>query len=112
MGRTPPRSSSIGDYGNAGHAESTSRHEPRNRSFSGAMLPNPFRRTRVTTAPAPLAVAGLDAPIAVRTSPRARRMSLRVDPVDGPVRVVVPRSETPRVGKACVVTGYTRWSPY
>jgi predicted metal-dependent hydrolase len=44
---------------------------------------DPARRT--------LAVAGIDAPVEVRVSARARRLTLRVDPADGLVRVVVPR---------------------
>jgi len=38
----------------------------------------------------PLAVAGLPAPVELCFSPRARRMSLRVEPADGTVAVTVP----------------------
>ncbi len=40
----------------------------------------------------PLLVDGIDAPLALRVSPRATRLSLRIDSGSGEVRVVVPRS--------------------
>ncbi len=40
----------------------------------------------------PLLVDGIDAPLALTVSPRAKRLSLRIDSGSGEVRVVVPRS--------------------
>ncbi|MBB6252462.1 M48 family metallopeptidase [Nitrospirillum iridis] len=48
-----------------------------------------------------LRVAGIDAPVEVRRSPRARRLSLKVDTATDTVRVTVP----PRVGDA-EITGF------
>ncbi|HET8726289.1 MAG TPA: SprT family zinc-dependent metalloprotease [Alphaproteobacteria bacterium] len=62
------------------------------------MMKLPFlARTTQTPERRPLAVAGVDAPVEVRISPRARRLSLRVDPADGTVRVVVPKGVPPAV---------------
>ncbi len=40
----------------------------------------------------PLLVDGIDAPLALTVSPRAKRLSMRIDSGSGEVRVVVPRS--------------------
>lgn len=45
--------------------------------------------------PAPLAVPGIEAAIDLKVNPRARRMTLRVDPADGTVRVVAPQGIAP-----------------
>ncbi|MDE1149307.1 MAG: SprT family zinc-dependent metalloprotease [Azospirillaceae bacterium] len=64
--------------------------------------PAPKTRTRVTARPAApvkvslLRITGIDEPVEVRRSPRARRLSLKVDTATDTVRVTVP----PRVADA------------
>ncbi|TWB22772.1 hypothetical protein FBZ89_103402 [Nitrospirillum amazonense] len=61
--------------------------------------PAPRTRTKARVAPttvSQLRVAGIDQPVEVRRSPRARRLSLKVDGATDTVRVTVP----PRVGDA------------
>lgn len=47
-------------------------------------------RPRKPAPPRPLAVAGLAVPLELRESSRARRLTLRVDPASGGIKVVVP----------------------
>jgi len=47
-------------------------------------------KTVTVKRPRPLAVSGLPAPLELRESPRARRLTLRVDPARGIIQLVVP----------------------
>ncbi|HYD29304.1 MAG TPA: SprT family zinc-dependent metalloprotease [Azospirillaceae bacterium] len=67
-----------------------------------------FGRKPKPKPPRPLALAGLDEPLELRESARARRLTMRVDPASGQIKVVVPVG-TPEAEVRRFVTRHDGW---